>query len=50
MCESMKVFVTFRDNLIPIVWKSIVPSMALKNLEKEQARLHEELAQRERVV
>ena len=31
-------FVIFRDNLIPIVWKSIAP------------RLHEELAQRERVL
>ena len=40
--ESMKaeqiistfLFVIFRDNLIPIVWKSIVPIKAVKNLEK----------------
>ena len=31
---STILFVIFRDNLIPIVWKSIVPIKAMKNLEK----------------
>ena len=54
MCESMKaeqiistvLFVIFRDNLIPIVWKSILPIQGVEEFRKEQARLHEELAQR----
>ena len=29
-------FLDFRDNLIPIVWKSIVPIKSLKNLEKRK--------------
>ena len=29
-------FVIFRDNIIPIVWKSIVPIKAMKNLEKSK--------------
>ena len=33
---STVVFVIFRDNLIPIVWKSIVPIKAMKNLEKSK--------------
>ena len=43
-CESKKAeqifstvpFVIFRDNLIPIVWKSVVPTQALKNIEKSR--------------
>ena len=29
-------FVIFRDNLIPIVWKSVVPIKAMKNPEKSK--------------
>ena len=34
---STVLFVIFRDNLIPIVWTSIVPIKAMKNLEKSKA-------------
>ena len=33
---STVLLVIFRDNLIPFVWKSIVPIRALKNLEKSK--------------
>ena len=33
---STILFVIFRDKLIPIVWKSIVPIKAMKNLEKSK--------------
>ena len=41
---------TFRDNLIPIVWKSIVPIKGYEESRREQAQLHEELTQREEAL
>ena len=47
---STILFVIFRDNLIPIVWKSIVPVKAVKNLEESRPDFMKNLAQRERVL
>ena len=33
---STVLFVIFRDNLIPTVWKSVVPVNAMRNLEKSK--------------
>ena len=34
--DSTVLFVIFRDNLILVVWKSIVPSKAMKNPKKSR--------------
>ena len=47
---STVLFVIFRDNLIPIVWKSIVPMKVYEESRREQAQLHEELTQREEAL
>ena len=45
---STVLFVIFRDNLIPIVWKSIVPIKAMKNLENSrQVFMKTELSEKE---
>ena len=40
----------FRDNLIPIVWNSILPIKATKNLEKSKPDFMNNLLKRERAL
>ena len=47
---STVLFMIFRDNLIPIGWKSVVPIKAMKNLEKSRSDIMKSLAQRETVL